>query len=251
VKVLASYTLKGGVGKTSAAVNLAHLAAEGGLRTLVWDLDPQGAATYLFRIRPKVKGGGEALVEGRRDVRDAVKGTDFDRLDLLPADFSYRHLDLELDAVKHSRDRLRQLLAPLADEYDLVVLDCPPGVTLLSENVVRASDVLLVPLVPAVLSLRTLDQLTGFVAGLSGRGPTLLAFLSMVDRRKRAHRDLVTALPAEHDTVAPVAVPNLAVVERMAVERAPVTVFAPRSAAATAYRQLWAVVRDRLAAPHG
>ena len=63
--VLATYNVKGGVGKTSAAVNLARLAAEGGARTLLWDLDPQGASTYLFRVKPKVKGGGTKLVAAR------------------------------------------------------------------------------------------------------------------------------------------------------------------------------------------
>ena len=66
-KVLATYNVKGGVGKTSAAVNLAYLAAHAGSRTLLWDLDPQGASTYLFRVRPKVRGGGRKLVRLRTD----------------------------------------------------------------------------------------------------------------------------------------------------------------------------------------
>ena len=65
MKVLATYSIKGGVGKTSAAVNLGALAARDGVRTLVWDLDPQGAASFLFRVKPKVKGGGKQLVRGR------------------------------------------------------------------------------------------------------------------------------------------------------------------------------------------
>src|SRR6185437_1223380 len=191
MRVVATYNIKGGVGKTSAAVNLGYLAARDGLRTLIWDLDPQGSATYLFRIKPKVKGGGKALVAGRRTLDEAIKETDFERLDLMPADFSYRNLDLDLDSTKRPTDRLCRLVAPLDGEYELVILDCPPSVSLVSENVVRASHVLLVPLIPAVLSLRTFDQLTEFVAGLPGRTPTVLAFLSMVDRRKKAHRDLV------------------------------------------------------------
>ena len=111
--VLATYNIKGGVGKTSAAVNLAYLAAQDGARTLLWDLDPQGASTYLFRVKPKVKGGGHALVRGKRDISTPIKGTDIERLDLLPADFSYRHLDLELDATKRPTRRLARLLAPL------------------------------------------------------------------------------------------------------------------------------------------
>ena len=66
--VLATYNIKGGVGKTSAAVNLATLAALDGAQTLLWDLDPQGASTYLFRVRAKIKGGGSKLVRGKSDV---------------------------------------------------------------------------------------------------------------------------------------------------------------------------------------
>jgi len=97
VRIFATYNIKGGVGKTSAAVNLAHLAGQAGQRVLLWDLDPQGAATYIFRVRPRVKGGGKALVRGQRDLDAAIKGTDFDGLDLVPADFTYRNMDLQLD----------------------------------------------------------------------------------------------------------------------------------------------------------
>jgi cellulose biosynthesis protein BcsQ len=243
MKVVATYNIKGGVGKTSTAVNIGYLAARDGLRTLLWDLDPQGSASYLLRVKPRVKGGGKALVAGRRALDDAVKSTDVDRLDLLPADFSYRTLDIDLDGAKHSTDRLRRLIAPLKSDYDLVVLDCPPSASLVSENVVRASDVLLVPLVPAVLSVRTFDQLVDFVDGLPGRTPDVVGFLSMVDRRKRVHRDLTEELPRTRAAVRPVVVPNLSVVEQMAEHRLPVPVFAPRSAATAAYEELWRHVR--------
>ena len=98
MQALATYSVKGGVGKTTTAVNLAFEAGRTGVRVLVWDLDPQGAATFYFRIRPKVKGGGNALVSGKRTLDDGIKGTDYDRLDLMPADFSYRNLDLDLAA---------------------------------------------------------------------------------------------------------------------------------------------------------
>lgn len=244
MKTLASYNIKGGVGKTSTAVNLAALAAAEGRRTLLWDLDPQGAATYLFRIRPRVKGGARSLITGRRDVEDAIKSTDLDGLDLLPADFSYRNMDLELDDAKRPDRRLRRILQPLAGDYDLVVLDCPPSISLVSESIFGAAELLLVPLIPAPLSARTYDQLIDFVAHSDARRPQIRAFFSMVDGRKRLHAEIVAQVRRSRDTVLSAAVPASAEIERMGLHREPVVVSAPHGRAAAAYVQLWQECRD-------
>jgi cellulose biosynthesis protein BcsQ len=243
VKVLATYNIKGGVGKTTTAVNLAYLAAREGSRTLLWDLDPQAAATYLFRVRPRVKGGGHALVTRKRPLDDALKATDFEGLDLLPADFSYRNMDLDLDDTKKRTRRLGQLLRTVADDYDLVILDCPPSVSLVAENVLDASDVLLVPLIPATLSVRTYEQLTRFVADSGGHHPEVVAFFSMADRRKRLHREVIDAIPRDRGRVADTVVPALSIVEQMAERPAPAVPFAPASRAAQVYESLWNEVR--------
>jgi len=254
VRIYATYNIKGGVGKTTTAVNLAYLAADSGLRTVLWDLDPQGAASFMFRVKPKVKGGGRALISGRLTLDDAIKGTDFDNLDLIPADFTYRNMDLLLDAGEARGDdapggkparKLAKLLAPLAADYDAVFLDCPPSVSLVSENVLHAADVIVVPLIPTTLSVRTLDQLQEFVGEFKGKRPEILAFFSMTDRRKKLHREITERLTAERAEVAKTTIPALSVIEMMSVERAPVSVFAPASAAAKAYRSLWAELGSR------
>lgn len=246
MRVLATYNIKGGVGKTSAAVNLAALAAADGLSVLLWDLDPQGAASFLFRIRPKVKGGGGKLVRGRSDVTALLRGTDVDGLDLLPADFSYRHMDLALDAGGKPTRRLAKVLAPLGPYYDLAVLDCPPSISLVSESVFDAADALLVPLIPSTLTLRTFEQLDEFVAQGVGRRPEIIAFFSMVDRRKRLHREVVEAFPDSRDDVVATVIPAASEVELMASARSPLVVHAPRSRGGRAYTALWAEVRQRL-----
>ena len=237
-KVLATYNIKGGVGKTSAAVNLATLAAQQGHPTLLWDLDPQGASTYLFRVKPKIKGGGAKLVRGKTDADGQIKGTDTEHLDLLPADFSYRHMDLALDGAK--TNRLNRVIKPLS-EYDYVFLDCPPSISLVSENVFEAADALLVPIIPATLSSRTLEQLHQVLSA----DTRVLGFFSMADRRKRLHRDIMDELSGEHDILETI-IPNSADVERMGAERAALVDFAPRSRAARAYADLWEEVRRRL-----
>ena len=142
--------------------------------------------------------------------------------------------------------RLRRLIAPLKTDYDLVILDCPPSVSLVSENVVHACDVLLVPLIPAVLSVRTFDQLLDFVEKMPGRKPQVLAFLSMVDRRKKAHREFTERLPHDRASVVAETIPNRTVIEQMAQQRAPVPEFAPYRSATTAYEALWARVQSCL-----
>jgi cellulose biosynthesis protein BcsQ len=240
--VLASYNIKGGVGKTSAAVNLAYLAARDGANTLLWDLDPQGASTYLLRVKPRVKGGGRRLVRGKTDAGDRIKGTDYDRLDLLPADFSYRHMDLHLDGAKRPTERLGRVLAPLESDYDYVFLDCPPSISLVSESVFEATDALVIPLLPASLSARTLDH----IDQVAGASTQRLAFFSMVDARKRMHRDVMEAFNAQRADMLRTVIPFAADVERMGQRRAPLEEFAPRGAAASAFRELWAEIRDRL-----
>jgi len=241
-RVLATYNIKGGVGKTSAAVNLAYLASRDGARTLLWDLDPQGASTFLFRVRPKVKGGGRKLVRLKSDPAKLIKGTDHEGLDLLPADFSYRHMDLALERFKRPTRRLTRVLDPLRGDYDYVFLDCPPSISLVSESVFEAADALLVPIIPATLSSRTLVQLETVVNGC----PAVLAFFSMVDGRKRLHREVMERLRAENPSVLAAAIPASAEVERMGVERTVLADFAPRGRAAAAYEALWGDVRERL-----
>jgi chromosome partitioning protein len=245
-RVLAIYNIKGGVGKTSAAVNLAHLAAREGAPTLLWDLDPQGGATYLFRVKPKVRGGARKLVARKSSVSSLIKGTDHPGLDLLPADFSYRHMDLALDGFKRPTRRLARVLEPLHGEYEYIFLDCPPSISLVSESVFDAANVLLVPLVPATLSSRTFEQLEEVVKAQKAGGPRILAFFSMVDARKKLHREVMAHFRAVWPSMLEATIPNSADIERMGVRRDAVTASAPDGRAALAYRALWRDVSDRL-----
>lgn len=248
MKALACYSIKGGVGKTTAAVNLAEAAARTGARVLVWDLDPQGAATFCFRVRSGVSGGARGLVKRSGELAPHVRATDAPGVDLVPADLSLRHLDLHLHRRSSAGHRIGDLLAPLADDYDVVLLDCPPGATLASEGVMAAVDALVVPVVPSTLAHRVLVQLDELLDELTDVGlvpPSVWPFASMVDRRRGLHRDVLVAL-AEHPGALVTSIPAASVVERMGVERAPVRWYAPRHAATQAFDELWAELADRL-----
>lgn len=245
MKIIACYNIKGGVGKTAAAVNLAYLSARDGRATLVWDLDPQAAASFYFRVKPKVKGGGMQLLRRKGALDDAIKATDYVHLDLIPADFSYRNMDLLLEEFSKSSTRLAKLLKPLGAAYDYLFLDCPPGISLVSENILAAADVLLVPTIPTTLSLRTLVQLQQFRTDQKLTGLTILPFFSMVDGRKNLHRLIVEHPPTTLENLLTQTIPYASEIERMGVQRAPVETFAHASRAAAAYRALWAEIQVR------
>lgn len=247
MRVLAVYNVKGGVGKTSTAVNLAHLAARAGYRSLLWDLDPQGAASFLFRVAPAGKGSGKKLVRGKRALSELARGSDFPGLDIIPADSSYRKLDLTLAAAGRPAARLADLIHPLVAGYDDLFFDCPPSLSVLAEAVFSLSDALLVPTVPTPLSLRALEQLSTHLRKKGMDHLHVLPFLSMVDRRKRIHRVSDWIRQRSPFTVLDTEIPYLSHIEVMGLQRKPVTAYAPRSAGAHAYEELWAEIHRRLA----
>ena len=246
---LALYSNKGGVGKTAAAVNLSYQAAQTGAKTLICDLDPQGSTSYYFRVKPKLKSGPKGFVKGTKGVYKSVKGTDFENLDILPADFSLRKLDVLYNQFGNSKKRLKKMLYPFAGEYRLIILDCPVTIGILAENILNAADCTLVPMIPTTLSVRTYNQLLAFCKKKRFDVAKIYPFFSMVDRHKKMHNDLMLSVSRKYRGVLKSFVPYLAQIEKMGIYRAPVAVSAPESLASKSYQNLWSKVQKNILNP--
>jgi cellulose biosynthesis protein BcsQ len=247
VTVITLASAKGGVGKTTAAVTFAHLAAGSGRRVLIWDLDPQAAATHVLRVARRAPGGARHLLRRRRAIEAAIVPSTLEGVDIVPADFSLRYLDVELERIGRPRRRIRRALQVVAPRYDDIIQDCPPGIGLTVESALRATDALVVPIVPTDLPMRGYELLSAYVAAERRlRGTQVFGFVSMLDRRKQDQCRLADELTDARDGILRPAVPLSVAAERMVTARAPVTVTEPRSPAAVAYRGVWSDLDARL-----
>jgi chromosome partitioning protein len=246
MKIIAVTNIKGGVGKTTTAVNLSYLCAANCGATLLWDLDPQGAATYTLQGKPLEHVSAKKLVSGKQELPELIQTTPYPGLDLLPADFSYRNFDVRLSERKRPTERLLRMSKSLRAAYSALFLDCAPGISLLSENVLRAADAIVVPLVPSPFSVRMLTQLRDFIVDQGWTDLLLLPFFSMVDRRRSLHNEIIASTRAEFPAMLTTEVPYWSEIERMALRRAPIPAFSPNGPAAAIYRSLWSEVSARV-----
>lgn len=234
---IAIYNLKGGVGKTAAAVNLAYLAAADGLKTLVWDLDPQGSSSFYLNVQADIKNESRKLLTGEMPAKEAIQDSAFENLWVIPADLSARNVDMALGEMKQSKKKLKTALASLKS-FDVVILDCPPGISLLHDNIFNAADWVLMPNIPTTLSIRSFETVMRYFKENNLDTGIVKCFFSMVDHRKNLHHEVMQEFYKDKLFFKNY-IPYLSDVEKMGTHQQPIFEFANSSYAAQCYRDLW------------
>lgn len=201
--ILSLVNVKGGVGKTTTAVNLAAVLGDSGLRVLVVDLDPQGSAGYSLGVPRDTEDPTAAeVLSGEAGIEDATWETQTPGVDVVAGSMALAIADLELARRRGAEMLLAKALQPVRRRYDFIIVDCPPGLSLLTVNGLAASSGMIVPTVPHELDIEALDR---FLVGLSSlrgrlhRTPRLLGILlTMVDHRTRLTERLVHKIRRRH-----------------------------------------------------
>jgi cellulose biosynthesis protein BcsQ len=241
---IALYNLKGGVGKTAAAINLAYLSAKHGYKTLIWDLDPQGSSSFYLGATANIKNEAKKILSGDIELESAIQPSAYENLDIIPADLSARHADILLNEMKQSKKKIASILSTIKNEYDIVFLDCPPGISVLHDAVFAGVDWILMPNIPTTLSIRSFESVLNYFKENDLDTSKLKCFFSMVDHRKNLHHEVINEFYKDKLFFKSY-IPYLSDVEKMGVHESPLETFAASSYAAQCYKDLWKEIKQR------
>lgn len=240
--VIAVYSVKGGVGKTTLAVDMAwRSAALSGHATLLWDLDPQGGAGWLLGLPDRTQSSAASVFRKDSKPADLIAPTCYAGLAVLQADESMRSLPATLARIG-KRKRLARTASALSEDYARIIIDCPPAINEISEQVFAAADLLIVPLPPSPLSARALPMIQAEILANHPRHPPILPVLSMYDARRKLHRDVLSGLAAGWPVI-----PMASAIEQTAARRAPIGTFAASSEVNARLQKLWDGIEAKLA----
>lgn len=243
-RTIACANQKGGVGKTTTVVNLASVLALNGIRTLVVDLDPQGNATSGFGIdRTTVDGSIYDAIVGDEAADTMIVTEPSAGVAVIPAAIALAGADVELATLEARERRLQRVLAPIRDRFDIIFIDCPPSLGLLTVNALTAADAVLVPLQCEYYALEGSAQLLATIDLVRDHLHPALALdgvvLTMYDGRTRLSAD-VEAEARRHlgSAVYQTVIPRSVRLSEAPSHGRPITAYAPTSRGAEAYTAL-------------
>ncbi|MBR2571686.1 MAG: ParA family protein [Clostridia bacterium] len=249
-KIIAITNQKGGVGKTTTAVNLSACLAEAGKNTLLVDADPQGnASSGLGKPGDPQKSLYQVLIE-ELPAHEALTGTCMERLHLLPSSIELAGAEIELVSVTGREKLLREALAPIEKDYDYILIDCPPSLGLLTLNALTAADSILVPIQCEYYALEGVGQLMNTLTLVRKRlNPALTVegiALTMLDGRTNLGIQVVNEVKKYfRDRVFSTIIPRNVRLSEAPSHGLPISLYDSRCTGAQAYRELAAEVIDR------
>ncbi|MDR0950158.1 MAG: AAA family ATPase [Candidatus Ancillula sp.] len=244
-RIVSMCNQKGGVGKTTSTLSLAGAYAELGRKVLIVDFDPQGAATVGLGINAYELDSTvyDLLVDSKLSIDDVIYATDYKNIDIIPANIDLSAAEIQLVSEVARESILKNILDPIRDRYDLILIDCQPSLGLLTVNALTASDGVLIPLAAEYFALRGVALLIDTIEKVQKRlNPNLEIdgiFATLFDNRtSHAHEVVESIYGAWNDKLLHTVISRTVKFPDSTVAAQPITVFEPKSKGAEQYRQL-------------